>query len=53
MIWKDEHTDICMIEDDSIIWEDEHTDVWMLQVDIQDMIRSIIVDIIEQITAQS
>jgi len=46
MIWEDEHTDIWMIEDDSIIWEDEHTDAWMLQVDIWDMIRSIIVDII-------
>ena len=40
-----------MIEDDSIIWEDEHTDAWMLQVDIWDMIRSIIVDIIDKITA--
>ena len=40
-----------IIEDDTIIWEDVDTDVWMLQVDIRDMIRSIIVDIIDKITA--
>ena len=51
MIWEDEHTDMWMIQDDTIIWEDEHTDVWMLELDIWDMIRSIIMDIINQITA--
>ena len=51
MIWEGEHTDMWMIEDDTIIWEDEHTDAWMLQVDIWDMITSIIMDIINKITA--
>ena len=50
-VWEDEHTDMWMIEDDTIIWEDEHTNAWMLQVDIWDMITSIIVDIIDKITA--
>ena len=51
MIWEDKHTHMWMIEDDTIIWEDEDTDTWMLQVDTWDMIRSIIMDIIDQITA--
>ena len=51
MIWEDEHSDMWMIEDDTIIWEDEDNDAWMLEHDIMDMIRSIILDIINKITA--
>ena len=51
MIWEDEHTDMWMIEDDTIIWEEEDFDAWILQVNIWDMIRSIIEDNIDQITA--
>ena len=40
-----------MNKDATIISEDEHTDAWMLQVDIWDMITSIIVDIINIFTA--
>ena len=51
IIWEDKQSDMWMIEDDTIIWEDEDNDAWMLEHDIMDMIRSIILDIINQITA--
>ena len=50
IIWEEEESDIWMIEDYTIIWEDEDNDAWMLEHVIMDKIRSIIQDIINQIT---